>query len=602
MAVVTATNDALGERFDSLELIGQGGSGAVFRAEDRQLGRTVAVKVLRPTPTSPDPAPDPDVVPAEARSQAAVSWHGNILTLLDSGFAPDGAPYLVLELAEGGSLRSRVEASGAMPRDVCLEMAGQLAAALAAAHDRGLVHCDVKPSNVLFAADGSVRLADFGIARLREPDTSTLEFWEGSLGFAPPELLDGVRPSEANDVYGLGLTLHYAASGEVPFHAPGLPTAAVIARVHAASLRKFSELLGDLPPDVAALLDRCVAKDPAERPRAAEVHAAIRRAQDELRRDHPPSRRRPPVRRPLQMFGVAALVAVLVGTVLVASRSDNSQALAPLTEADFCVQYEEVVSGRVALFGEVAEDLELSPSPLEVVERLLVRYPGEFGRMVHPVIEAAGELGGVTTQVTESQLALMTQADVLRALTGGKEFLFDGQSGSVDAATAPRELRATAQAFSEMNAFGSEACGIPEPDLGAGKARMYSAIFSNLANPAFMEGFFADPKSLELFDTSLAMLMASMARPFFEDLLDGHWVWFFELLERNEDLRQALALEQPDVFLLAATREPDLLPDLRRTTWLEGIRVGIERSSPMARRGLLEVYPELLAELGLVQG
>lgn len=218
-------------------------------------GRTVAVKVL-----SGVLGGETEEALDEARVQASVGWHANVLSVYGYGFTVDGWPYLVLEHAEGGSLRTRVQDRGPMSCSEVLRATAELAEALSVAHAAGVLHCDVKPSNVLFAADGSVRLADFGTAL--SAASQTLEFVEGSLVFAPPELLEGKRPTTANDVYGVAVSAHYALSGELPFGGLDQPAVTSIAPIHSEAL-DFSEL--GLPEGVWRLLSRCVAKDPAAR-------------------------------------------------------------------------------------------------------------------------------------------------------------------------------------------------------------------------------------------------------------------------------------------------------------------------------------------------
>ncbi|MFV0318432.1 MAG: serine/threonine-protein kinase, partial [Microthrixaceae bacterium] len=202
---------SLGGDLRDAEVIGEGSSGVVYRAVQASLDRTVAVKVFRQVVIG-----DSDRVLSEARAHARLSWHSNIASLYGQGVTEDGFPYLVMEYAGGGSLRDRVAVDGPMPPREWRAVAGQLSSALAAAHRAGVVHRDVKPSNVLFAADGSVRLADFGIARAVGVATGTIDSIEGSLGYVAPEILDGERPSAAGDVYSMALTLGYGLTGRPP--------------------------------------------------------------------------------------------------------------------------------------------------------------------------------------------------------------------------------------------------------------------------------------------------------------------------------------------------------------------------------------------------
>ncbi|MCB1271079.1 MAG: serine/threonine protein kinase, partial [Microthrixaceae bacterium] len=259
--------ELLGEDLEDVELLGRGSSGVVYRARQRSLGRTVAVKVFNQF------ADDADRVLAEARAQAGLSWHANIVSLYGQGLTADGFPYLVMEYAGGGSLKDRIEADGPLSDPELLMVGAGLATALDAAHRAGVVHCDVKPSNVLFASDGSVRLADFGIAKSAGVSTGTIDSVEGSLGYVAPELLDGERQAAANDVYSLAITLSFARSGQAPLP-DDLTLAQAIAAVHAGVPAAEARLDG-LPEPVGRLLRDSCSTRPSGRPGASDLADAM---------------------------------------------------------------------------------------------------------------------------------------------------------------------------------------------------------------------------------------------------------------------------------------------------------------------------------------
>jgi len=151
--------------YQVVSALGAGGMGEVYRARDTRLGRDVAVKVL-PAGLSADPE-RLQRFEQEARAAAALN-HPNILALYDIG-AHDGAPYLVTELLEGETLREQVSA-GPLPVRKAVEYAGHIAHGLAAAHEKGIVHRDLKPENVFVTDDGRVKILDFGLAKLTQPD------------------------------------------------------------------------------------------------------------------------------------------------------------------------------------------------------------------------------------------------------------------------------------------------------------------------------------------------------------------------------------------------------------------------------------------------
>lgn len=573
---------------DQFELIGRGGSSTVYRATDMSLGRTVAVKVLHARSLGGASG----AVPAEAVAQSRVSWHSNVLSLYGSTVAHDGSPVLILEYAPGGSLDDRIGARGPLSPQELFELGAQLASALAAAHEQGVVHCDLKPSNVLFAADGSARLADFGIARHASLSVDTLDPVQASLQFAPPELLEGARPTSSNDVYGLALTLCYAASGELPFGGPEVGPGATVARIHAGDIAPG--ILGAVPEDLRGLIRRALSSAPGERPGADE----IRRRCDALRGggDSPPAAvitNRHPKRR---LVPVLLVVAALLTGVIVAARTERPIEK-PVVTPDLCTEFSRYVDARRDLIVRASEDMEQATSPTQVIERLLISYPREFSRIVRPFLDLVLNAGGTSGDLTDTQLAQIATFENLRMLVGGKQFIFDGDSGEFDAALIPMELHQSAQVFSEVNRYAADRCGAVTGSLANEKARLASAIFSNLLNPQFMERFYSDPKSVSLIDAGSALIMASMAWDFFYSLLVDHVDWLLRVFDKNEDVRRAIALEFPEVFLAAAAHSPELSADFLREEWRPDLTEGIRRSSHATRIGLHAEYPELMDEL-----
>lgn len=572
---------------DAFELIGRGGHATVYRACDPELHRTVAVKVLAP-------APDRDRTarraPAEARALAALSGVSHVLALHAHGVTTRDEDYLVLEYAPGGSVADRVQRSGPLSRSEWMRLATELTSALAEAHRRGVVHCDVKPSNLLLAADGSLRLADFGIARGIDTTTRSFDGPRGSLPFLPPEVLDGDPPSAAGDVYSAALALIHAATGRTPFAATGDSPAAVVARIRSERI-DVDALLPWAPAVTRRTIQQAVSGDPDRRPSMPELRDAVRRAGGTDRVDDEPRRQR-------WVVAVAAGVAVaLAATVLVAARWEGERRTAP--PPDLCGSFQESLSRRTDLMERVSADLEQSPSPVRVVERMLVTYPPEQAAIMEPVLRDVARLRSERVDVTGGQLADLTVAEAVRSLSGGKPFLFDGQGGAFDPTSLPGELRRPAQVVSDAYATAVEQCPQVEVDLLPAKARMNSAILSNLSDPRFIDSFFDDPRSLDLLDATTVMILTSSARAFFEGLLSAHWDWLVELLDRHPDLRSSLAFEHPDLILTALRDRPDLLERIRRTEWTDALSLGIDRSGPSSRAGMAQLFGEQLRLLGL---
>lgn len=582
--------ELLGDDLDDIEFVGRGSSGSVYRATQRSLGRTVAVKVFRRFADD-----EADRVLSEARAQAELSWHGNVVSLYDQGTTPDGFPYLVMEYAPGGSLQDRVRDRGPLTAQAWRSVGAELSAALAAAHEAGVVHCDVKPSNVLFAADGSVRLADFGIAKAAGMTSGTLDSIEGSLGYAAPELLDGERPRAANDVYSLALTLGYAQTGQPPLD-EALTLAQAVAAVNAGV--PVAEMRWQACPDaVEAVLHRACSPKPGLRPSASELAEVL---SSEVPVGAEPYANKS-AGRAGRYFGVGAAVVImaLVGALLVRSPQRGVEPVAAAPAFDLCAEYESYVEARTEVFDGASSSLEQSTSPVDAANQLLRSYPDQFGVVAAAYIQKVLDNSELTGEVTADQLATMAMADNLRVLGGGKPFLFDGTSGAFDPSVLPVYLAQPSQMFSEVNRYSSERCPEVSDDFAPARARLSSAIFSNLSDPVFMKKFFEDPRSLDVFDSRTTILLATYAWEFFEGVLLTEPAWFMSTLERHDDIRRTLAFEQPATLLKVAASDPSALEQLRQPEWLADLQVGIDRSLPMERLGMSESFDTELRALAL---
>jgi serine/threonine-protein kinase len=241
-------------RYRLIERLGAGGMSVVWRGYDEVLGRQVAVKLL-----AADFAAAADFrlrIRREAQAAARLS-HPHITGVYDYGEAPDGTPYVVMELIEGESLAHRL-AAGRLPWPLALRICAQVAEALAAAHDRGLVHRDVTPANVMLAASG-VKVVDFGISALVGEHGGPVV---GTPAYLAPEQLAGAPAQAATDVYALGLLLYQSLSGRLPWSSE-------------TSRRYRSTIplpaIRGLPPEVAALVAECLNVDPTRRPASEAV-------------------------------------------------------------------------------------------------------------------------------------------------------------------------------------------------------------------------------------------------------------------------------------------------------------------------------------------
>jgi len=262
-------------------LIGSGGMGAVFEASHESINQRVAVKVLHAKLTA-----DPEAVQRfmkEAKTTSMVH-HVGLVRVFDFGQLPDGAAYMMMEYLEGESLRARLATVSKLEVVDSLRITRQIAAALAAAHEKGIVHRDLKPENVLLCPDPETpsgeraKVLDFGIAKVIEPDGEVLKTTTGAILGTPtymsPEQCRGVgNVTEKADVYSLGAMLYQMISGRPPFVGQG--SGDLIAMHIIETPTPLRELMPSVSPDVETLVHQMLIKKPEERPSMRQVLQAL---------------------------------------------------------------------------------------------------------------------------------------------------------------------------------------------------------------------------------------------------------------------------------------------------------------------------------------
>ncbi len=255
-----SAGDVIAGRYELVELIGRGGMSSVWKAHDRLLDRTIAIKLLHEQFTQDDEYVER--FRREARSVAQLS-HPNIVTVIDRG-EDEGRQYMVFEYVEGENLKQLIDRSGPLPVRDALLLTLQMARALGFAHDRGLIHRDVKPQNVLLNEDGQPKMTDFGIARSVDVEGVTVTGTVlGTSEYIAPEQARGQRVDAQTDVYSLGVVLYELLAARVPFQ--GENFVAIALRHVNEPAPSVLELRPDCPPRVGLAIERAMAKRPEQR-------------------------------------------------------------------------------------------------------------------------------------------------------------------------------------------------------------------------------------------------------------------------------------------------------------------------------------------------
>jgi serine/threonine-protein kinase len=315
-------DEVIAGRFELEELVGKGGMSSVYRAQDRLLERTVAIKLLHEHYSR-----DEDYVERfrrEARAAAQLS-HPNIVTVIDRG-EDSGRQFIVFEYIDGQNLKELVQSKGRLPVRTALELSIEAGHALAFAHEHGLVHRDVKPQNVLLG-NGEVKVTDFGIARSADVQQGLTQTGTvlGTSDYIAPEQASGQPVSALSDVYSLGVVVYELLAGEPPYSGENF---VAVAMQHVNDpVPSVAAVRPDVPLRLDAALRRAMAKDPGDRfASMADFVAELEAVLDNLGEPDsdrttimPPTTPSQPARarRPGRRRRLAPLLALLVGLALI---------------------------------------------------------------------------------------------------------------------------------------------------------------------------------------------------------------------------------------------------------------------------------------------
>jgi eukaryotic-like serine/threonine-protein kinase len=388
-----APQTTLADRYLLLERIAVGGMGEVWRARDEVLSRTVAVKVLKP-----EYAADPSFLArfrAEAQHAAGLS-HPGVANVFDYGEAGGPAghdlPYLVMECVDGEPLSVLLGRDGPLPPDRTLDIVGQAALALQAAHDAGFVHRDVKPGNLLIRPDGVVKVTDFGIARAVDaaPVTKT-GLVVGTAAYLSPEQAAGKPVTPASDIYALGVVTYECLTGRRPFD-DASPVAVAMAHMNT----KPPALPKDVPPLVADFVTRALDKDPARRQPSAGDFGRTALALAATLRGAEPSASAAPEHPPTKLLTAAAPIA--------AGSADDERERRRIRNIFIAVGAAVVVAGFLLLHSCASSPSTpartVTPRPTPSVTSVTVRAADYLGRPASTVRAALTTAGFKVVQTS----------------------------------------------------------------------------------------------------------------------------------------------------------------------------------------------------------
>jgi predicted Ser/Thr protein kinase len=259
----------LAERYRIVSLLGKGGMGEVYRAEDLTLNQTVALKFLPVAMMADENARDRFY--QEVRLAREIS-HANVCRVFDVG-EMDGRLFLTMEYVDGEDLASLLRRIGQFPQAKGLDIARQMCAGLAAAHDHGVLHRDLKPGNIMLDGRGRVRITDFGLAALSE-NMGGEEVSAGTPAYMAPEQLAGIEVTQRSDIYSLGLVMYEIFTGKKAYEAASLGE--LLRLRETSSPSNISVLVKDIDPLTERVIQRCLEREPAKRPASAiQVAAAL---------------------------------------------------------------------------------------------------------------------------------------------------------------------------------------------------------------------------------------------------------------------------------------------------------------------------------------
>jgi eukaryotic-like serine/threonine-protein kinase len=264
-AILLQIGTVLGGRYEILELLGEGGMGAVYKAADREVDRIVALKVIRP-----EMASNPEIL-ARFKQELLLSsqvTHRNVIRIYDLGEA-QGVKFITMEFMEGETLLQTVKQRGKLEVAESVDIMEQVASGLAAAHREGIIHRDLKPANIMRDKSGRVVVMDFGLARTFSGDGMTnTGAMLGTLDYMSPEQAQGMDVKASSDIFTVGLILYELLAGVAPFYAESA-IASLLKRTQQRAI-PLADVDKNIPGTLSNIVVKCLEKEPAKRYQNAE--------------------------------------------------------------------------------------------------------------------------------------------------------------------------------------------------------------------------------------------------------------------------------------------------------------------------------------------
>jgi len=435
-----------------VELLGAGGMGVVYKAEDTRLKRSVALKFLT-FALLQDPAAKERLV-QEAQAASGLD-HPNICTIHEIDETADGQMFLAMAYYDGETLKARI-ARSPLGVDEAIDVITQMARAVAAAHDAGIIHRDIKPANVVLTRRGEVKLLDFGVAKqLGQTALTRTGTTLGTVAYMPPEQITGGGIDQRSDVWALGVVFYEMLAGGLPFG--GEHDAAILHAIASAAPRPLRELRRDVPADAAAVVARALQKDPADRYPSARafLHAveALRApsAGDRSTRVEIAAPRRAGSNRRLVAAAAATLIAVAAIGGWFAYRAERVrtarrtlQQVPELmqkerySDAYFLLRRLEPVLGRDPEFLKARQDtllptpVQTDPPGADLYVKAYADANGDWDRIGQSPLETRGPLGMFRWRITKPGYSPLEVGDASSGVLGGLNFTLSPEGSLPD--------------------------------------------------------------------------------------------------------------------------------------------------------------------------